>query len=87
LVGNPERIRTLWRPRLRFVDDNNNKKKGIKEIGMGDCEYPDVTKDRDSWRALVALINTVMNLHLPIQFCEIIEYLHNRWSLKEGSAR
>jgi hypothetical protein len=33
-----------------------------QEIGWGDVDWIDLTRDRDKWRALV---NTVMNLWVP----------------------
>jgi hypothetical protein len=37
-------------------------KMDLREIGLGDVDWIDLAQDRDRWRALV---NTVMNLHVP----------------------
>jgi hypothetical protein len=34
----------------------------LKEMGGGGMDWIDLAQDRDKWRALV---NTVMNLHVP----------------------
>jgi hypothetical protein len=52
LVGKPEGMRPLGRPRRRWVD--------IKWIlGWGGMDWIDLAQDRDQWRALV------MNLRVP----------------------
>jgi hypothetical protein len=56
LVGNPERKRTLGRPRRRCVD---NIKMDLRDIGWGGVDWIDLAQDRGQWRALV---NMVMNL-------------------------
>jgi hypothetical protein len=35
----------------------------LREIGFGDVDWIHLTQDRDRWRALV---NTVMNLRVPL---------------------
>jgi hypothetical protein len=37
-------------------------KMDLREMGMGDMFYIDLSQDRDQWRILV---NTVMNLRVP----------------------
>jgi hypothetical protein len=34
----------------------------VQEVGWGDMDWIDLAEDRDHWRALV---NTIMNLHVP----------------------
>jgi hypothetical protein len=58
LVGKPEGMRPLGRPRRRWV---NNIKIEI-EIGWDGMDWIDLAQGRDHWRALV---NTVMNLRVP----------------------
>jgi hypothetical protein len=59
LVGKPEGISPLGRPRCRWVD---NIKIYHRETGWDDMDWIDLVQDRDQWRALV---NTVMNLRVP----------------------
>jgi hypothetical protein len=59
LVGKPKGNRPLGRPRHRWVD---NIKMDLRDIGLGGMDWIDVAQDRDHWRALV---NIVMNLHVP----------------------
>jgi hypothetical protein len=59
LVGKPEGMRQLGRPRRRWED---NIKMDLREIGWGGMDWIDLAQDRDQWRALV---NTVMNLRVP----------------------
>jgi hypothetical protein len=59
LVGKPEGNRTLGRHRRRWED---NIKMDLQEVGCGDMDWIELTKDRDRWRALV---NAVMNLRVP----------------------
>jgi len=58
-VGKPEGKRTLGRPNLKWED---NIKVDLQEVGCGDMDWTDLTRDRDRWRAL---LNTVMNLRVP----------------------
>jgi hypothetical protein len=60
LVGRPEGRRPLGRPRRRWVD---NIKMDLREIVFGDVDLSHLAQDRDRWRALV---NTVMNLWVPL---------------------
>jgi hypothetical protein len=46
-------------------------------------DWIDLAQDRDQWRTLV---NTVMNLQVPLKCWEVPKYLHNWWLLKKGSA-
>jgi hypothetical protein len=59
LVGRPEEMRPLGRPRRRWED---NIKMDLREIGFRDVDWIHWAQDRDRWRALV---NTVMNLRVP----------------------
>jgi hypothetical protein len=59
LVGKPEGLRPLERPRRRWVD---NVKMNPRERGCNGKDWIDLDQDRDQWRALV---NTVMNLRVP----------------------
>jgi hypothetical protein len=59
LVGNPEGMRPLGRPRRRWVD---NIRMDLGEVGWGDVDWIGVAPDRDRWRALV---NSVLNLRVP----------------------
>jgi hypothetical protein len=59
LLGKPEGKRPLGRPRHRWVD---NIKMDLREIEWDGMDCPDLTQDRDQWRALV---NTVRDLRIP----------------------
>jgi hypothetical protein len=59
LVGKPEGRRPLGRPRRKWLD---NIKMDLREIGWDNLDWINLTRDRDSWRALV---NTLMNLRVP----------------------
>jgi len=59
LVGQPERKRTLGRPRNIWED---NIKMDLQEVGCEGMDWIDLTQDRDRWQALV---NVVMNLQAP----------------------
>jgi hypothetical protein len=59
LVGNPEGMRPLGRPKRRWVD---NYKMDLREIGWDGRNWIDMVQDSDQWRALV---HTVMNLRVP----------------------
>ena len=47
LVGKPEGMRSLGRPRLRWVD---NIRMGLQEVGCGYMNWIGLVQDRDSWR-------------------------------------
>jgi hypothetical protein len=59
LVGKPEGMRPLGRPRSRLED---NIIIDLREIGWGCMDWIDLAEDRDQWRALV---NTVMDIRVP----------------------
>jgi hypothetical protein len=59
LVGKPEGMRSLRRPRHRWVD---NIKMDVRDIGWGGMYLIDLAQDGGQWRALV---NMVMNLQVP----------------------
>jgi hypothetical protein len=46
-------------------------------MGWGGIERSNVAQDRFQWRALV---NTIVNLHVPKNVWASLEYLHN-WQL------
>jgi hypothetical protein len=58
LVGKPEGMRTLGRPRRRWED---NIKAYHQEVGCWSMDWIELAKDRDRWRALV---NEVMNFRV-----------------------
>ena len=59
LVGKPEGMRPLGRPRRRW---ENNIKIDLQEVGGGCGDWIELAEDRDRWRALVS---TVMNFRVP----------------------
>jgi hypothetical protein len=59
LVGKPEGMRPLGRPRRRWVD---NIRIDFGERGWGDVDWIDLAQDRNRWRAVV---NSVLNLRVP----------------------
>jgi hypothetical protein len=59
LVGKPEGMRPLGRPRRRWIDSI---KMNHLEMGWNIVDWIGLTKDRYSWRALVS---SVMNLRVP----------------------
>jgi hypothetical protein len=59
LVGKPEGMRPLGRPRCRWVD---NIRMDLGEVGWGDVHWIGLAKDRNRWKALV---NSVLNLRVP----------------------
>jgi hypothetical protein len=60
LVENPEGKRSLGRPRRRCLD---NIKMDLRGIGWDGMDWIDLAQDRDRLRALV---NTIMNLQVPL---------------------
>jgi hypothetical protein len=59
LVGKPEGMRPLGRPRRRWED---NIKMDLREIGIEVVNWIRLAQDRVHWKAFV---NTVMNLQIP----------------------
>jgi hypothetical protein len=59
LVGIPEGMRPLGRPRRRWED---NIKMDLQEVGWGCMYWIYMSQDRDRWRAVVS---AVMNLRVP----------------------
>jgi hypothetical protein len=55
LVGKPERMKPLRKPRHRWED---NMKMNLREIGWGGMYWIHLAQDWDHWRPVV---NTVMN--------------------------
>jgi len=58
LVGKPEGKRSLGRSRRRWVD---NIEMSLQEVGSGGMEWIELSKDRDTWRAL---LNAAMKLRV-----------------------
>jgi len=59
LVGKPEGMRPVGRPRRRWV---YNIKMDLQEVECGYMDWIGVAQDRDRWRTLVS---AVMNLRVP----------------------
>ena len=59
LLGKPEGLRPLGRPRRRWVD---NIRMDLQEVGCGYMDWIGLAQDRDKWRTLVS---AVMNLRVP----------------------
>ena len=59
LVGKPEDMIPIWRPKRRWED---NIKMDFQEVGCGDVDGIELAQDRDRQRALV---KSVMNLGVP----------------------
>jgi hypothetical protein len=59
LVGRPEGMRPLERPRRSWED---NIKANLQELGCVGMDWIELAQDRDSWRELA---NAVMNLRVP----------------------
>jgi len=57
LVGKPEGMRPLGRPRSRWED---NIKMDLQEVGCGSMDWIKLAQDRDRWEALV---DAVMKFH------------------------
>jgi len=57
LVGKPEEMRPLGRPRWE-----DNIKMDLQEVGGGCGDWMELAQDRDRWQALVS---TAMNLRVP----------------------
>jgi transcription termination factor 2 len=65
LGGKARRKEPLGRPRRRWVD---NIKMDLREVGWDGVDWIELAQDRDRWRALV---NTVMNLRVPLKLLGI----------------
>jgi hypothetical protein len=59
LVGKPEGKRPLGKPMCRWKDTI---RMDLRKIGWEDADWIHLAQDRDQWQALV---NTVMNTHVP----------------------
>ena len=59
LVGKPEGMRTLGKPRRRWVD---NIRMDLQEVECGCVDWIGLAQGRDKWRTLVG---AVMNLRVP----------------------
>jgi hypothetical protein len=59
LVGKPEGMRPLGRPRSRWED---NIKRDLQDEGCWGMDLIELAQDRERWRAFV---NAVMNLRVP----------------------
>jgi hypothetical protein len=59
LVRKSEGKRPLGRPRYKW---GNDVRMDLREIGWEGVDWMHLAQDRDQWQALV---NTVMNLHVP----------------------
>jgi hypothetical protein len=58
LVGKPKGKRPVGRHRRKWID---NIKIYLRVIGWGGMDWTDIAQDADQW---MALVNTVMNLHV-----------------------
>jgi hypothetical protein len=61
LVGKPEGNRQLGRLRSRWED---NIKMNLRETGLKDVDWIHLVQEMNRWRALV---NTVINLRVPLK--------------------
>jgi hypothetical protein len=77
LVGKLEGKRPLGRPRRRWED---NIRMDLREIGWGGMDWIHLAQDRDQCRALV---NTVMNLQVPLN---VVKFLSS-WAIGRSSRR
>jgi hypothetical protein len=60
LVGKPEGMRPLGRPRNTW---ENGIRIDLREIGWGDVDWVQLAWDRDQWKAV---LNLVMNLQVLV---------------------
>jgi hypothetical protein len=80
LVGKPEGKRPLGRPRCKWID---NIKMDLLDIGVNVVDWIGLVQDRYRWRALV---NSVMNLRVPLKMLGTTERLHKLWPLERYPA-
>ena len=59
LVGKPEGMRLLGRPRYRWED---NIQMDLQKVGSRVVNWIELAQDRDKW---LALVTAVMNLRVP----------------------
>jgi hypothetical protein len=81
LVGKPEGKRALGRRSRSWVE---NIKIDLREIGWEGMDWIHLAQDRDQWRALV---NTEMNVRVPLKCWEVLEWRQNWQLLNKGSSR
>ena len=56
LVGKPDGMRPLGRPRRRWED---NIKMDLQEVGGSCGDWMELAQDRDGWRALVGMVRNL----------------------------
>ena len=71
LVGKPEGMRPLGRPRRRWLDCVEN---DLQEVGWGTMDWVDLAEDGGSWRAVVS---AVMNHRVALS----VGYFLTSWEL------
>ena len=80
LVGKPEGMRPLGRPRRRWVD---NIRMDLQEVGCGYVDWIELAQDRDRWRTLVsAVINLRGNF---LTSCKAVSF--SRRTLHHGVSK
>jgi hypothetical protein len=58
----------------------NNIKMDLRESGWDGMDWINLVQDRDQWRAVVNMVSG------STKYWEMLEWLHNWWLLKKGSA-